>query len=84
MASTAAALMGVVDCGTNAPRLTHVQRVALTQVCVKLARILEGDPNERDHWDDVAGYATLVAEALPVKKHGGMKHDDPGEVFVRG
>ena len=33
-------------------------------IACKIARILSGDPNWRDHWDDIAGYATLVAERL--------------------
>lgn len=33
-------------------------------ICHKMARIINGDPNYRDSWDDVAGYATLVAKRL--------------------
>jgi hypothetical protein len=29
-------------------------------ICVKLARIACGDATERDHWRDIAGYATLA------------------------
>ena len=28
----------------------------------EIARILEGDPSHKDHWDDIAGYAKLIAE----------------------
>jgi len=34
---------------------------ALEMICVKMARILAGDPDHADHWDDIAGYARLVA-----------------------
>jgi len=46
-------------------KLNPQQRVAVNQILVKLARISTGDPNHRDHWDDIAGYASLVAKDLP-------------------
>lgn len=42
--------------------LTARQREALEMIAVKLARIGCGDVNERDHWDDIAGYALLARE----------------------
>lgn len=44
--------------------LNASQREALDMIAHKIARILNGNPNYRDHWDDIAGYATLVAEEL--------------------
>lgn len=35
------------------------QREALEMIAVKMSRILSGNPNEPDHWDDIAGYAVL-------------------------
>ena len=35
----------------------HVE--ALEMIAVKISRILCGDPNLEDHWDDIAGYAML-------------------------
>lgn len=35
---------------------------ALEMIFHKIGRILSGDPNFRDHWDDIAGYAKLVAD----------------------
>ncbi len=32
---------------------------AVSMIAVKLARIATGDPNEPDHWKDIAGYARL-------------------------
>ena len=43
-------------------KLTLVQMESLDMICTKVARILSGDPNEKDHWVDLAGYASLVAE----------------------
>ena len=37
---------------------------ALEMICHKIARVLNGDPNHHDHWHDIAGYATLVADRL--------------------
>lgn len=40
----------------------HMMREALEMIAHKLGRILAGDPDFRDHWDDIAGYAKLVAD----------------------
>lgn len=45
-------------------RFTAVQIEALEMITHKIGRILAGDPNHKDHWDDIAGYATLVSKAL--------------------
>jgi hypothetical protein len=56
------------DVARNTPnwgaKLTDVQREALEGVFTKIARILSGDPNHKDHWSDVAGGAHLVEERL--------------------
>ena len=46
-------------------KLTDPQREALEMIVHKIGRILAGNPNFRDHWDDIAGYARLVAERCP-------------------
>lgn len=48
----------------NGPKLSAVQREGLEMILHKVARILNGNPNHKDHWDDIAGYATLVAREL--------------------
>ena len=52
-------------------RLTSVQREAIEMILHKVGRIVAGDPNHRDHWDDIAGYARLAADrtsqGLPVE-----------------
>lgn len=45
-------------------QLQPTQREALDMITHKIGRILAGDPNFKDHWDDIAGYARLVAERL--------------------
>lgn len=43
--------------------INESQREALEMIMHKLGRILAGNPNHRDHWDDIAGYATLGSRA---------------------
>ena len=40
-------------------QLSYVQREALDMIALKISRILSGNPNEPDHWQDIAGYAHL-------------------------
>ena len=40
------------------------QKECLEMIAHKTARILAGDANHLDHWDDIAGYALLVAHRL--------------------
>lgn len=42
--------------------LSPVQREALTMIAQKIARILNGDPNYKDNWHDIQGYARLAEE----------------------
>ncbi len=43
---------------------SSVQELVLDSIFIKLARISCGDPNFKDHWLDIAGYATLVVREL--------------------
>ena len=43
-------------------KLEQTQRESLDMIAHKIGRILAGDPDFRDHWDDIAGYAKLVAD----------------------
>lgn len=45
--------------------LTVDQRESLDMIAHKVGRILSGDPNFKDHWADISGYADLIAERLP-------------------
>lgn len=44
--------------------LKYDQYEALDMICHKLGRIVNGDPDHVDSWDDIAGYAKLVADRL--------------------
>lgn len=45
-------------------RLNDMQREALEMIAHKMGRIIAGDPNHKDHWVDIAGYATLISRSL--------------------
>lgn len=43
-------------------RLKDTQREALDMICHKIGRILCGNPDFKDHWTDLSGYAKLIEE----------------------
>ena len=40
------------------------QQESIENIFTKIARIINGDPDHTDNWEDIAGYAMLVAERL--------------------
>lgn len=48
-------------------RLTPDKKQALEVIADKIARILNGDPEYKDNWHDIAGYATLAEERCTAK-----------------
>jgi DhnA family fructose-bisphosphate aldolase class Ia len=44
--------------------LSHDKIEALEMIFSKIARIINGNPDQIDSWIDIAGYATLVADRL--------------------
>lgn len=44
--------------------LIDTEREALEMIAHKIGRILAGKSDFKDHWDDIAGYAQLVARDL--------------------
>lgn len=49
-------------------RLTDPQKQALEVIADKIARILNGDPQYLDSWQDIIGYTQLVIDRLPRDK----------------
>lgn len=45
-------------------KLTPYMKEAADMILHKLARAATGDPFMQDHWDDIAGYATLVSDRV--------------------
>ena len=52
------------DTCSNYYDLQPFQQEALDMMAHKIGRILAGDPNHQDHWDDIAGYAKLVSDRI--------------------
>lgn len=48
----------------NWERLDDPKREALEMIAHKIARILNGDPDYRDSWDDIIGYSQLISNSL--------------------
>lgn len=46
------------------PNLTYQHKEALDMIAAKMARIVNGDPNYKDNWVDISGYAQLVVEQI--------------------
>lgn len=49
------------------PRWRHLslpQMESLELIAMKLSRIVHGNPDEPDHWKDIAGYAQLIVKEL--------------------
>lgn len=44
----------------NWKTLLPEQREALDMIVSKIGRIMTGNPDEPDHWNDIAGYAILA------------------------
>ena len=43
---------------------TPYMKEAVDMILHKLSRVATGDPFVQDHWDDIAGYATLVSDRV--------------------
>lgn len=52
-----------VDIKTNWDTLSAAHREALDMIFHKIGRILNGDPNYKDSWHDISGYAKLGEDA---------------------
>ena len=55
-------LKEVMKSGMKWDALNPAQKEALEMIVHKIGRVLSGDPDFKDHWDDIAGYAKLVAD----------------------
>ena len=44
--------------------LDYYMAESLEQIAMKIARILSGNAMQVDHWQDIAGYATLVVRQI--------------------
>lgn len=53
--------------------LLNIQKEALTLICHKMARIINGDPLYLDNWVDICGYSQLVVNYLVEEKSNTAK-----------
>lgn len=60
-ASISQGLKGIFQYGSPPTKVVH--REALDMIALKLSRILSGQADFKDHWDDIAGYAKLASNA---------------------
>ena len=58
-AVTSQAIKAVLKSSVNWNDLQPTQKEALEVIAAKMSRIVSGNPDEADHWRDIAGYATL-------------------------
>ncbi len=72
-AQSAATLQAFVI--NRASHLGAPEKFALVMIATKIARILHGDAGCVDHWDDIAGYATLVGDHIAASRAPGSAPD---------
>lgn len=48
--------------------LSFSQAESLDLIATKIGRIISGDPDNEEHWDDIAGYAKLISERIRAEK----------------
>ena len=50
-------------------KLSYDKKEALDQIASKIGRMITGDPNYKDNWHDIVGYAKLVDDTLTEETH---------------
>jgi Domain of unknown function (DUF6378) len=50
--------------GYNWNDMSCMQREAIDMILHKVSRIVNGDPNYKDSWTDIIGYAKLIEDTL--------------------
>lgn len=58
------ALKSVIKESPNYDRMSEMQMEALDMIVHKIGRILAGNPDHKDHWLDIEGYARLISRSL--------------------
>lgn len=57
-------LLRVLQSERGWPTLSDIQKESLHMICHKMGRVVTGNPDIADHWDDMAGYATLISQRI--------------------
>lgn len=56
-------IMDMLSKASSWPRMNAAQKESVHMIVHKVHRIVTGNPNHQDHWDDIAGYAHLGAQS---------------------
>jgi hypothetical protein len=48
--------------------LSRVQRSCLGEIAHKMGRIVSGNPDFPDHWDDISGYGHLASDRIKKRR----------------
>jgi hypothetical protein len=64
VSSVAQNLKQALRLGVGWNELTGVQKESLELIATKLSRVVSGNPNWKDSWEDIGGYAQLVVDDL--------------------
>lgn len=62
------AVMDILMTGANSGAMNAMHKEGIHMIVHKLSRIVNGDPDFHDSWDDIGGYARCVSERIPNKK----------------
>ena len=57
-------IKNMIHSSENWEMLHPVMKQSLDMIALKISRILEGDPMCSEHWEDLAGYPTLVIKFI--------------------
>ena len=57
---------------------------ALEMICTKIGRIITGNPDNIDSWEDIAGYSVLVADRIRKDKEWVKTSAPPVKAPVQG
>lgn len=58
------AIKDIYQASPNWNNMVADQKEALEMIAHKIGRMLSGDPNYRDNWHDIVGYAKLVDDRM--------------------
>lgn len=71
MSYVAQKIKDVIRDGGSWSFVSPLQRESLDMIATKIARIVCGDPNYRDSWHDIAGYAKLAEDQVSIAPAAG-------------
>jgi hypothetical protein len=69
VAHTYQRLKTAVSSSENFSTLEPTKKTAIEMILYKIARVLNGNPSEPEHWKDIAGYSNLAEEHLDENKN---------------